>query len=128
MSIVATWGRPTALADGDPQSGSVAKHQMRYYVLTMYGNHDDVSIRVATLSGMMDMYVSETDKPIRGNHSTYQFFRPYTLASKSVMIRANQNSHCTNRDDRSICVYYVGIWGHSKSEFTITASSGNATT
>ncbi|GAB5366160.1 hypothetical protein AAMO2058_001120900 [Amorphochlora amoebiformis] len=128
MSIVATWGRPTALADGDPQSGSVAKHQMRYYVLTMYGNHDDVSIRVATLSGMMDMYVSETEKPIRGNHSTYQFFRPYTLASKSVMIRANQNSHCTNRDDRSICVYYVGIWGHSKSEFTITASSGNATT
>uniref|UniRef100_A0A7S4DNT6 Uncharacterized protein n=1 Tax=Lotharella globosa TaxID=91324 RepID=A0A7S4DNT6_9EUKA len=133
MSIVAAWGGATLLRDGEPQAGYVAKHGMNYYQFTAYGgDHEDVTIQVSTIAGKVDVYVSQTEKPLRGNTTTYQFFRPHTVSQKMVTVRRGEDHHCQTveqgRFTQKACIYYVGVWGYTGGNFSIIASTNHAVT
>jgi len=123
FSIVATWGKPTELVDGQPQGGKVPKHGMAYYTYTTYSPGETISISASSSLGLVSLYVSETEKPIRGNSSTYQFYRSFSIASKLIEIPGGENPHCS----AGTCKIYIGFFGITKSEFSITASSTKST-
>ncbi len=128
MSIIATWGEPSRLRDGEPQAGFVAKHQMKYYKMVVYGGHSDLSIRATTTAGLMTMYVSTTGEPKRADSNSYDRMVPFRVSAKSVVLREGDNTNCTMAASQTMCQYWIGVYGDSAANFSIVASTNHVTT
>eukprot|EP00467_Chlorarachnion_reptans_P026381 CAMPEP_0114512822 /NCGR_PEP_ID=MMETSP0109-20121206/15203_1 /TAXON_ID=29199 /ORGANISM="Chlorarachnion reptans, Strain CCCM449" /LENGTH=2525 /DNA_ID=CAMNT_0001692577 /DNA_START=282 /DNA_END=7859 /DNA_ORIENTATION=- len=131
ISIVATWAKPTELTLGEPQGGVVLKNSMQYYQLTTYGDHDDINVAVTSIAGKLELYVSTTVNPLRGNSSTFKYMLPYTVASKSIMIQHGENNNCQTTSGVQatvVCKYHIGVFGKTTANFTILVSSNHSVT
>jgi len=132
VSILATWGKAVVLRDGEPQGGYVPKHGTDYYEFTVYGDHEDISFFLGASAGLSELYISQTERPRRGNASTYQYSQSHDIASKSVLVEAGSNTHCTilhgARRMRSMCTYYIAVYGYTASNYSLVASTNHAVT
>ena len=125
-TIVVTLDAPLQLHDGIPQSDSIVKEQMKYYRLNVKQWRSDANIMVTPFSGSIELYISNTTDPIRGNTDTYNYSstQPYSLQSISITHNDIRAMHCHDYT----CTLYIGVYGLSISDYTVLASSTNSST
>lgn len=103
------------LSQGRPQSGNVAKQDMRYFSIALGNSAEDLNVMVTTLTGKIDLYVADHESenlPNIHDPSTYQ----YTTKGKTRDRLSIPGPH-PNRS-----TFIIGVYGTEESDFALTAS------
>jgi len=113
--------RPLLLVGGMPQRASVEVSQMLYFQMHLGADaaEADVVFTVTADFGDPDIYVSTDGLPPTQSHYDAIASR---FGADSLTIGARNEAHCVE------CVYYIGVYGWSASNFTIVATTSTGVT
>jgi hypothetical protein len=121
-SVVASFTNSTYLLNGQPQSGVVAYHQIKYYTLELENLWRDLTVSVTTFSGWVYLYVSRTKPPVPSDPTSYQWSSTTYYNAQFLTLRTYDDEYCYG----DICTYHIAVYGQWNSNFLIVAAHANS--
>lgn len=124
-TIMATFSSTVRLSDGVPQGGSVVREGMKYFTLDVNDDHADLQVTVTGRDGgRVWLYVSTFMEPVHNEPNTYHWYSMggWSAGPTTLTIKEADPYSCRH------CTYNIGVYGYTASNFTIQASTDQATT
>jgi len=110
----------TLLQDSTPQEGAVDKHAWLYYHFIPREGINSVTFTLTPSNGNSALYVDRGQQQPTLDH--YDRRAVSYFSSVSIVYRSTDDDWC-NPDIAHQCVYRVGVYGNSESNFTVIAST-----
>jgi hypothetical protein len=122
-TVVASFANTSYLENGQPQAGYVPTEGAKYYIFDVDVEHTDIEITLTPFTGRVYLFVSDTQKPERGNPHSYRWASVRSASSQTVLIPpTEQPEYCT-----PFCRYYVMVYGVQVSFFQVVAATSKST-
>jgi hypothetical protein len=119
-SIMAWYASIQNLQNGVPTNGMVQLHAWVYYRIRVSGGITDITFSLTPQNGDPDIYISTAGEP----NSTSSMWRQTGQQSTSLIrIDGSDPNFCSDN-----CTYYIGVYGVSGSNYTLTAVTSEMTT
>jgi len=120
-SISASFTSSQSLQIGVPVSGTVSVHTMQFYTFEVSDANSDISIAVTARDGNVNLFVAVNYEPSQTN---YTWAQQGWFSGDVLTLRHADAGFCASSPSGAPCVYYLGVYGISASNYTLTVSSG----
>ena len=127
FTIVATSEHDAVLQNGFPLSGSVAKGATKFYEINVVVGHFALLVSLTSRNGFVSLYLSTFAHPDRTNASTYDYFVPWFIGSKTISIPYLDALVLPKPNPDGTNTFHIAIVGVSDTNYTVIAATSNAT-
>lgn len=118
---------PVFLQDGRPQGGFVNQSYTKLYYFSVPANVPSFQIRVSAVYGDPDIFVRLDNVPPTASNAQYRSFssnaNDVLTISTSDALFTNCTANSPTSNGGSSCQVFIGIFGFSTSQYSITAST-----
>lgn len=125
-SVIASFSSVTYVQDGVPQGGSVFKGTFKYFALTPGADSTMTSLTISLTpqNGNPSLYVSTREQPTaQAGHYQQRIVGQYSGAF--LVLTSSSPAWCVSTSSDG-CIYYVGVYGETDSNFTLSMSSSGS--